>query len=729
MPLEEFVIDVQLYQDETKKPTEQSVILLPVQNITTKKNQLLLKWSNRKQKLSQSIITKAVTLFMAEWEKTFSLYPVDRVFLDYTAHERIELLVTFDASRLYSNTQIRNIKTNAPRIFKEAMKEAYDQLGILEQPSNSQINGTFTGMDYDNYDNTQERVPSISQVISTSQNRHSQDFLDDGLLEKQQRIYELEQKIAENAQVIKSFELDLKTAQREYELKINQMSQENDSLKQKVISYQDNEIDYRQQLQIKQSEILDLKNNVNELNSSLEQGVESWKQRYQQAQYENEELRLVITENQQFEEQVQESLREATLKLKQKEDELANLIQENNLSQKESQLREQQLHSENERLQDQQDKLDRLLEERQLIIQQLTDELTHKEQEMKKLTFEHQQAVQEYQHQLNQKDKEFENINYSKNEEIKRLSQRLEKQQELVNQLMNSQELTQAKWQDNYTRLESNYRTAASRVFDLEKELAKLKQSNYSKLNMQNSDFSSISLENETVTPSIDLSKTPEVPIFDPVDMVTEENSSVESSDLEASPQIDLDDTLNQSYHYTDEDDHYDDDYDNEDDSYDDDYDDDYDYEDDDYDYDYDYEDDDYDDDYDYDYDEDDDYDDDILGYDDETIMDDVDSILSDTEDEEGKEKVRKKEFLAFESQLDLLSERWKKLDKQDIKFKKWAEPKMKQFDRFYKKLDENIKAPKLLSRKYVMTEEVWGEIQAYGLISRHLQTILDYED
>lgn len=706
MPLEESVIDVQLYQDETKKPTERSIILLPVQNITTKKNQLLLKWSNRKQKLSQSIITKAVTLFMAEWEKIFSLYPIDRVFLDYTAHERIELLVTFDASRLYSNTQIRNIKTNAPRIFKETMREAYDQLGILEQPS--QTNGTFTGMDYDNYDNTQVRVPSISQSTSTSKNHHSQDFLDDGLLEKQQRIYELEQKIAENAQVIKSFELDLKTAQREYELKINQMSQENDSLKQKVISYQDNEIDYRQQLQIKQSEILDLKNNVNELNSSLEQDVESWKQRYQQTQYENEELRLVITENQQFEEQVQESLREATLKLKQKEDELANLIQENNLSQKESQLREQQLHSENERLQDQQDKLDRLLEERQMIIQQLTDELTHKEQEMKKLTFEHQQTVQEYQHQLNQKDKEFENLNYSKNEEIKRLSQRLEKQQELVNQLMNSQELTQAKWQDNYTRLESNYRTAASRVFDLEKELAKLKQSNYAKLNMQNSDFSSISLENETVTPSIDLPKASDVPVFDPVDMVTEENSSVESSDLEASSQIDLEDTLNQSYHYTDEEDSYDEE--------------DYDYDEYDYDDEYDYYDD-YDE-YDYDYE----YDDDILGYDDETIMDDVDSILSDTEDEEGKEKVRKKEFLAFESQLDLLSERWKKLDKQDIKFKKWAEPKMQQFDRFYKKLDENIKAPKLLSRKYVMTEEVWGEIQAYGLISRHLQTILDYE-
>lgn len=708
MPLEESVIDVQLYQDETKKPTERSIILLPVQNITTKKNQLLLKWSNRKQKLSQSIITKAVTLFMAEWEKIFSLYPIDRVFLDYTAHERIELLVTFDASRLYSNTQIRNIKTNAPRIFKETMREAYDQLGILEQPS--QTNGTFTGMDYDNYDNTQVRVPSISQSTSTSKNHHSQDFLDDGLLEKQQRIYELEQKIAENAQVIKSFELDLKTAQREYELKINQMSQENDSLKQKVISYQDNEIDYRQQLQIKQSEILDLKNNVNELNSSLEQDVESWKQRYQQTQYENEELRLVITENQQFEEQVQESLREATLKLKQKEDELANLIQENNLSQKESQLREQQLHSENERLQDQQDKLDRLLEERQMIIQQLTDELTHKEQEMKKLTFEHQQTVQEYQHQLNQKDKEFENLNYSKNEEIKRLSQRLEKQQELVNQLMNSQELTQAKWQDNYTRLESNYRTAASRVFDLEKELAKLKQSNYAKLNMQNSDFSSISLENETVTPSIDLPKASDVPVFDPVDMVTEENSSVESSDLEASSQIDLEDTLNQSYHYTDEEDSYDEE--------------DYDYDEYDYDDEYDY----YDDYDDYDYDYDYDYDDDILGYDDETIMDDVDSILSDTEDEEGKEKVRKKEFLAFESQLDLLSERWKKLDKQDIKFKKWAEPKMQQFDRFYKKLDENIKAPKLLSRKYVMTEEVWGEIQAYGLISRHLQTILDYE-
>ena len=116
MPLEEFDIDVQLYQDETKKPDEQSVILLPVQNIAAKKNQLLLKWSNRKVKLSQSIISKAVELFLSSWENTFSLYPIERVFLDYTTREKVELLVTFDASRLYSNTQIRNIKTNAPKL-------------------------------------------------------------------------------------------------------------------------------------------------------------------------------------------------------------------------------------------------------------------------------------------------------------------------------------------------------------------------------------------------------------------------------------------------------------------------------------------------------------------------------------------------------------------------------------------------------------------------------------
>ncbi|MGX4687393.1 hypothetical protein JNUCC83_11165 [Vagococcus sp. JNUCC 83] len=715
MPLEDFVIDVQLYEDETKKPTDQSVILLPVQNITTKKNQLLLKWSNRKMKWSQSLIAKAVELFISNWEKTFSLYPIERVFLDYTAHERLELLITFDASRLYSNTQIRNIKTNAPKLLNTAMDEAYNQYGALENQVEQQFSPTSSAMDYDRYEKTNTNALSYSDAspIQSGSFRRETSFQEhQDMLDKQQRIYELEQKITENSQVIKSYEMDLQTTQREYELKISQVSQENDTLKQKIISYQDNEIDFRQQLQMKKSEILDLKNTVNELNVELEQGIESWKQKLQQTQFENEELRMVITENQQFEEQVQVSLNEATLKLKEKEAQLAQLEQENAIATREWQMKNQQLLSEQQRLQEQQDKLDKLLSERQTMVQHLSDELNQKEQELKKLVFEHQQAVQEYQHQSTKKEKEFAELNSSKNEEIQRLSQRLEKQQHLVNQLMDSQETTQSKWQDNYNRLETNYRAAASRVFDLEKELAKLKQSSYTNPAVNDRIFSSIALENDNL-PEID---TPKQPIFDPVEMVEEEDFNVPEIDLEETVQ--LEDPLDQSYHYTDDEEVESDytDYDDDDYSYDDDYD-----------YDEDYS---YDDDYDYDgYDEDYDYDDDVLGYDEESVMDDVDSILSDTEDEEGKEKIRKKEYVAFESQLDELSDRWSELKNQDNVFKKWAEPKMKKFDRFYKKLDDNVKAPKFLSRSYVMTEEVWGEIQAYALISRHLKTILDYEN
>lgn len=723
MPLEEFVIDVQLYQDETKKPTNQSVILLPVQNIATKKNQLLLKWSNRKMKWSQSLIAKSVELFLVNWEKNFSLYPIERVFLDYTAHERIELLVTFDASRLYSNTQIRNIKTNAPKLLHSAMDEAYSQYGVLESQVEKQSGSANSAMDYDRYEMSNNNVLEYgdnSLVQSSGFGRETSFQEHQDMLDKQQRIYELEQKIAENSQVIKSYEMDLQTTQREYELKISQVSQENDALKQKIISYQDNEIDFRQQLQMKKSEILDLKNTVNELNVELEQGIESWKQKLQHTQFENEELRMVITENQQFEEQVQASLNEVTLKLKEKEAQLAQLEQESAIATREWQMKNQQLLSEQQRLQEQQEKLDKLLSERQTMVQHLSDELNQKEQELKKLVFEHQQAVQEYQHQLTKKDKELDELNSSKNEEIQRLSQRLEKQQHLVNQLMDSQETTQSKWQDNYNRLETNYRAAASRVFDLEKELAKLKQSSYTNPSINDRSFSSIALEEE-VLPEIDI---PKQPVFDPVEMVEEDDFNIPETDI--SETVQLEDPLDQSYHYADDEEEVKSDYNDYDEDYD--YEDDYSY-DDEYDYDEDYS---YDDDYDYDdydYDEDYDYDDDVLGYDEETVMDDVDSILSDTEDEEGKEKIRKKEYVAFESQLDELSDRWSELKNQDNVFKKWAEPKMKKFDRFYKKLDDNVKAPKFLSRSYVMTEEVWGEIQAYALISRHLKTILDYEN
>ncbi|WP_462258396.1 hypothetical protein [Vagococcus teuberi] len=703
MLLEENDIDVQLYQDETKKPDEQSVILLSVQNIATKKNQLLLKWSNRKEKLSQSIISKAVELFLSSWENTFSLYPIERVFLDYTTREKVELLVTFDASRLYSNTQIRNIKMNAPKLFKTAMNEAYDQSGVLKNQTANQLGASNVAMDYDRYDGINNSThivkdKSVAQDLFIRE-RTVQDSED--LLDKQQRIYELEQKIAENSQLTKSFEMDLQTTQREYEMKISHISQENDALKQKIISYQENEIDFRQQLQLKKSEVLELKNRVSELTVELDQGMEAWKQKHQQAQIENEELRMVITENQQFEEQVQESLRDATKKLKEKESELSQLEQESQIAIREAQMQRKQLIAEKERLQEQQDKLNRLLSERQTMVQQLSDELHQKEQEMKRLTFEHQQAVQEYQHQFSKKEKEFDDLTYSKNKEIQRLSQRLEKQQNLVNQLMDSQESTQSKWQDNYSRLENNYRVAANRVFDLEKELAKLKQSSYSTASIADRTFSSISLEND-VLPEIEI---PTQPVFDRVDMVDDDNLDVQNSDT--LDLIQLEDPLDQGYHYADEEEVT---VENDDEDYD--YDENYDYGEDYY--------------YDYDYDEE--YDDDVLGYDEETVMDDVDTILSETEDEEGKEKIRKKEYVAFEEQLEELSDRWDELADKDNKFKKWADPKMKKFDRFYKKLDDNVKSPKLLSRKYVMTEEVWGEIQAYALISRHLKTILDYE-
>lgn len=724
MTLEEFVIDVQLYQDETKEPTEESVTVLPAQNITTKKNQLQLKWSNRKMKLSRSVIIKTVDLFLTQWKQTFSLYPIERVFIDYAAHERIELLITFDANRLYSNTQIRNIKANAPELLKKALNKAYAQYGLIEATPTSTVSSSST-MDYDRFDTTSSAVTEAMTFVASENISSNENSLVVGkdAINTNQKILDLDQQILEKSQVIQSYEKNIKSVQREYETKIEQVLQENDKLKQKILSYQDKEIDYRQQLQLSQSEIFTLKNNVSELNVSLEQDRGLWKRRLQSLQTENDDLRRVIIENQQFEEQVQNSLRKATDSLQEKEELLAQIQQENELTVKEWELKLQQVSDDKERLNTQHERLNELLAERQEMIQQLTDELGQKERDLSKLIFDHQQATQEFQHQLALKDEELTGLDQSKNEEIQRLSDRLEKQQKLVDQLMTSQESTQNKWQDNYNRLEKNYRAAASKVFDLEQELSKLRQVSVTASAMTEPVFPNLPVDDE-LNFNDELISMPQLDSFD-LDI----EASVGSEPVV--DEIEIEDNLDKSYQYTDDDyeygyqydGEYSYSYDDEDDDYDEDYD--YDYDSDDYDEDYDYDYEDYDEDYDYE----DEYDDDVLGYDEETIMEDVDSILEDTEDEEGKEKIRKKEFSAFESQLDELSDRWKELDDQDVKFKKWAAPLMKKFDRFYRKLDDNVKEPSLFSRKYVTTEEVWGQIQAYALISRHIETLLNYED
>ncbi|MGX6971333.1 hypothetical protein [Vagococcus bubulae] len=753
MSLEDLVIDVQLYQEETKQPNSNSVILLTNQNIAMKKNQLLLKWSNRRARISEQTIKQAVGIFLSKWKQNFYLYPVERVFLDYSAHERIELLITFEASRLYSNTQIRNIKTTAPNLFKLAITEAQEQFGDATRAQyNQSMQPGLMGYDDNKFSmGTHAQKPMSSSQVSSR--------FDDDLFGKDQKIYSLEQQLNENSRVIKSFEQEIKSVRQEYEQKIEQVVIENDDLKQRIISYQDNEIDYRQQLQLNQSEILSLKNNVTELNFELENEANNWQEKLKAIQTENEELRLVINENQQFEEQVQRSLDESNQKLKEKENQLIRLEQESNMLTKEWQMKYQQISIENERLKEQQLRLEDLLSERQDMIQVLNDELTQKELAIQEIAQENQRIAQRMQEELTRREMDFNNLNRTKNEEIQKLSTRLEKQQDLVNQLMDSQETSQVKWQDNYNRLEKNYRMAADRVFDLEKELKELQNNSYAghsldprsrmndfsypssqqnSFNNTNDNFGRYSDDAMFKDDNSQLFANNDIPVNNTV-LPTSDELMANEFDKPSQEDIhnDVEDFKKEDYPA---DDYESDDYE----YYEDDLSDDYEYyedyeddESDDYEYyedyeDYTDEDNDLSDDYEeYDYEEYRYYNekDDTLGYDSVTIMNDVDSILYETQYEEGKEKIRKKEYEVFEEQLDLLPDRWKALKSQDMKFKKWAKPKMKKFDRFYRNLEEDIRPPKFLSRKYVMTEEVWGEVQAYALISRHLQTILDYEE
>lgn len=641
MSLEELVIDAQLYQGEPKKPTTNSVILLPVQNITTKKNQILLKWSNKTLNMSQKGLDQAAQIFFSEWALAFPLYPVERAFLDTTKHGNLEMLITFDASSLYSNTQIRNIKSTSPRLLKKALETTSDSIEQNELGQTSSLSG--------HYD-------QISQVKESNFVQLEADKKD--LNQKQKLNQKLENSLTGNDQFIETLQSDLM-----------KLRQENETLKDTIIHLKDIEMDYTQKNQASETEVFILKTRIADLMLEVENGVEEWRQKYQRAQFETEELRLIITENQEFEN------RELVEAWEKKYSDVVN--------------KKEEITSQYELLVEQ-------LQSQQQEILELSEKNIQKDYQIQQLNYEHIQQQEEYSQIIAQKEVDKDNLERTKDAEIERLSKRLSQQQTLVSQVMDSQKNNQIKWQENYSKIEQNYRIASEKVLSLEKELSQLRQANIQLQYRSEQSLASESLDVE-LPKDVDLPQALDIKLPTYADEVvhtevdTETVKVVEDSSVEVS------------------DEEY---------AYEDDYDEDYDYE-----YDYEYA-------YDYDYSDYDDYseDDDVLGYDAESVMDDVDELLYESAEEDGTVKISKKEYELFKHSLDELKERWEELGDQDLKFKEWATPKMKKFKRFDKGLDSNVTPPKLFSRKYKMEESVWCEMQAYALISRHIETILSQD-
>ncbi|MEG2707555.1 MAG: hypothetical protein RR968_00330, partial [Vagococcus sp.] len=125
-----------------------------------------------------------------------------------------------------------------------------------------------------------------------------------------------------------------------------------------------------------------------------------------------------------------------------------------------------------------------------------------------------------------------------------------------------------------------------------------------------------------------------------------------------------------------------------------------------------------------YDYDSDYDYHevDDLINYNPETIEEDVEEFL-DNKDEEGKEKISKKDYALYELYLEHLPELVEQ--GKELPFNSFVEPKMKKFKKFSRDLEDGVKTPSLFSRKYKVPTGLANQMKAYVLMSRHLSILL----
>lgn len=808
MFLDELNIDVQIYQEEVKKPNTSSIVLVPLQNKSEVTNQLLLKWSDREGHLTQKDIDEASQVVFKEWERIFPLYKIERAFVDISSRGTIEVYVTFDSSNIFSNTQIRNIKKTISELLVKEIKNVSNNTAtkpserrsvraeskhINNQASLAQqklsdaekthrrveldLRERFNTLKKENSDlqmalqqskadelNQKETIGHLTLQIERQQRtlndlsegkvsrdaeaeeryRQLQEQLDDlnyklrqssqELLEKQREIQQLQNVVSDNDRYVTSLQADYDQLRESNNSQVEQLLQENDLLKSDLITYQNNELNDKQQVQA-------FKNEMRQVSLEKENIQEELTQKLQRVEYENNELRTVLKENQVFEDKTQQDLVQTTRDLNTTRESLKQLETENSLLTHEWEARFQKVATEKEELATAYNTSRQLEMERQNELIQLKDRLMTLEQNLQQAGLEQQRVVTKWESRvadeqrekdriLQQANIEKEQFSRNKEQEIKRLSERLEQQQQLVDKLMATNTETQTSWQENYQLLETNYKNAREKSSQLEQEISRLVQENQRLeqrlAGMENRKATMIPtpvitpVVEEVAAPSLEeIIQTPVVAV-DPVQQeIDNEVASLEKPKAKVKPSPEVEDVAYEEESYYSYEEDSEDDYDE---GYEDDYGYDDDYEDD-YDYDYDYED---------EYDDDDDYGysevDDLIGYDPETVREDVEELL-DSADEEGTEKVSKKDFAVYEEHLDKLKRR---LDKtEDIEFKTFVTPKMKKFNKFKNKFEEDVVAPKLFSRKYKIEEGTFNQLKAYVLMSRHLEVLAgeDEED
>lgn len=733
MLLESINIDVQIHQEEIKKPESHSLILVPLKSKKTVTNQLVMHISNIDRVIKPKHVDDAARVVFREWKTIFPLYEVERAFANISEDGSVDVYATFDAANIFSNTQLRNIQKTITELLESELTKALAtnakrEEALLRKTTDSSDFDFRSRLDELKKETTdlqsaleknrlgekvyQENVDALSSELDRQQYafnqlpKHTntsaplyqqvQEGIDDTslrlrqsqqeLLDKHREIQRLQTVVTENERYIARLQGDYDQLKEMSDHQTHATLSENESLKQEVSELKQLELTHRQEIQTLQAE-------MNRTSSDKENIKEELIHQLQRIKFENDELRLIINENQTFEERTHQELIEATKQVKELTELVGRLESEKDLLEQEWTVRYETVSMEKNELalaykSSQELELatgDELIELKQHVI--------HLEQKVQQAALDKQQFETTWQTRLMAEEREKERLIqqitldkeqfvHNKEQEIKRLSERLLQQKELVDKLMANQSDTQTVWKENNETLELSFQQAKQQTAELEMEVSRLTQEN----RLLASKLAQLSQE-----PALSVA----APLEDNLDQVIEK----EVAELEEAivPVVEASEKTEEYSDYAEEEEVV-----SEEES-------DYGYDEDEYDYDYDS---------DYDYHEV----DDLINYNPETIEDDVEEFL-DNKDEEGKEKISKKDYALYELYLEHLPELVEQ--GKELPFNSFVEPKMKKFKKFSRDLEDDVKTPSLFSRKYKVPTGLANQMKAYVLMSRHLSILL----
>jgi hypothetical protein len=747
-------IDVQIHQEEIKKPDHTSLVLVPLKNQSPIVHQLVLKVDHLESDIAPKQVDEISQNIFKEWQSIFPLYPIERAFADILTKQSLEIFVTFNSANIFSNTQIRNITKTISEISETEIKQSLEtskekemesdaskrsyELPLFEQKNHVnrqqdlELRDQFNHLRKENSElqsalyqskneeltqkesiselqfelNRQQRsLTEMKEIGNSSQNlayQKIQESLEETgnklrqsqqeLLEKQRKIQRLQSIVTENERYVANLQSDYNQLRESSNFQLEKILEENDRLKSELIEYKNQELENKESVQL-------IKTEMRQVVLETENIQEELRQKLQRIQQENEELRAVINENQKFEEKTHEDLIETTRELTKANDLIKQLQTEKKLLNQEWETKYGLLSMEKEELGAAFKTSNELENSRNREIIELKNHLMTLEQRLKQAELDKRQNEAEWKTRLmteeRQKEQVIKQISLDKEQFVYKKEQEIQRLSDRLEQQKKLVDKLMSTQSNTQAVWQDNTATLENN-YQLAKENSTELENEITRLLGVNQDLQRKLAKYEAVEVGV---ITPELPIIPEVPEIDSENLDRTIEQELAEPVVEK--NITEEIVDKDEDVYYD--YETD--------------ENEDYSYAYEYDDEDYD----YDYHEV----DDLVSYDPESVEEDVNELL-DNKDDEGKAKITKRDFAVYELYLDNLEKLVEQADGED--FKAFVEPKMKKFKRFKKEFEEDVKSPTLFSRKYKLSTGLENQMKAYVLMSRHLSVLLDVE-